>query len=502
MPRNSNGDYSLPAGNPVVTGTTISSTWANTTLADLANAMTDSLSRSGDGSMLAPLFLDDGAVGAPALSWGNETTSGLYRAGAGDFRYSTAGVDRIQIFSSGLRTISGAAATPSHGFITDPNTGMYLSGSDDAVIAAGGTDIAHFTSNAGATPQFRATDGVVGNPAISFNGDPDTGFYRLSANAFSVAVGAVEATRWFNNAGVGQTLVADGTSAIPGIAFSNDADTGMYLAGANTLAFSTAGVPRLNLNPTRLLNDLPMYEQDGSVGAPAYSFTNDTDTGLHRAGTNDLSLIAGATRVLAVAPTGTYSLDGGASIPAYSFLSDPDTGIYRSTANLIGLAAGGAGRLFVGTQGAGFIDGAAATPSHYFDADTNTGLYRAGSDDLTITAGGVDIAHFTSNAGSVPQARFVNGALANPSIAFHSNPDTGLYLPGSGITMVYDGTAFLQGTDTALTIGANSGYSLQFLSITSGTANTGASGAAPAQVAGYLAVLINGTNRKIPYYAN
>lgn len=37
---------------------------------------------------------------------------------------------------------------------------------------------------------------------------------------------------------------------------------------------------------------------------------------------------------------------------------------------------------------------------------------------------------------------------------------------------------------------------------TATTANTGASGAPPAQVAGYLIVNIAGTNRKIPYYAN
>ena len=47
MSRNGSGTYSLPAGNPVVTGTTISSTWANTTLTDIANALTGSLAADG-----------------------------------------------------------------------------------------------------------------------------------------------------------------------------------------------------------------------------------------------------------------------------------------------------------------------------------------------------------------------------------------------------------------------------------------------------------------------
>lgn len=47
MARNGSGTYNLPAGNPVVTGTTISSTWANNTLSDMATALTGSISSDG-----------------------------------------------------------------------------------------------------------------------------------------------------------------------------------------------------------------------------------------------------------------------------------------------------------------------------------------------------------------------------------------------------------------------------------------------------------------------
>ena len=47
MSRNGSGTYSLPAGNPVVTGTTISSSWANTTLTDIASALTNSVASDG-----------------------------------------------------------------------------------------------------------------------------------------------------------------------------------------------------------------------------------------------------------------------------------------------------------------------------------------------------------------------------------------------------------------------------------------------------------------------
>lgn len=109
MPRNSSGAYSLyTPGNPVVTQTVISSSWANNTLSDLATAMTDSLSRSGDGGMLASLELDNGTSSAPGLSWGSDLTSGLYRAGASDFRWVNATVELLQL-TTNLLQLSGTA---------------------------------------------------------------------------------------------------------------------------------------------------------------------------------------------------------------------------------------------------------------------------------------------------------------------------------------------------------------------------------------------------------
>ena len=62
MPRNAQGVYSLPAGNPVVTGTTIDSTWANPTMADIASEITGSLPRNGAVGMTGPLILSDDAT--------------------------------------------------------------------------------------------------------------------------------------------------------------------------------------------------------------------------------------------------------------------------------------------------------------------------------------------------------------------------------------------------------------------------------------------------------
>jgi len=62
MSRNGSGVYSLPAGNPVVTGTTIASTWANNTLSDIASALTDSVAADGQTPMTGNLDLNSNKI--------------------------------------------------------------------------------------------------------------------------------------------------------------------------------------------------------------------------------------------------------------------------------------------------------------------------------------------------------------------------------------------------------------------------------------------------------
>jgi hypothetical protein len=62
MSRNGSGTYSLPAGNPVVTGTTITTTWANTTLTDIANSLTGSLASDGQTTATGSLNMGSNKV--------------------------------------------------------------------------------------------------------------------------------------------------------------------------------------------------------------------------------------------------------------------------------------------------------------------------------------------------------------------------------------------------------------------------------------------------------
>jgi hypothetical protein len=62
MSRNGSGTYTLPAGNPVVTGTTIASTWANSTLSDIQNALTQSIAADGQTPITGALQMGNNKV--------------------------------------------------------------------------------------------------------------------------------------------------------------------------------------------------------------------------------------------------------------------------------------------------------------------------------------------------------------------------------------------------------------------------------------------------------
>ncbi len=181
MPRDTDGNFTLPAGNPVVTDTVISSDTHNTTQADVAQGLTDSLDRNGRGGMAAPLPFADGTVTAPGVTWTNERNTGLYRAAPGTMivaslgntliRFSPSG--GIEVYKNGdwraLPTLTGPAQTQSTP--TTFTNATITNGSVDATAALGGLQV----------------DGdpvVAGDPALNQMVNPQAGgmTFRYGSN--------------------------------------------------------------------------------------------------------------------------------------------------------------------------------------------------------------------------------------------------------------------------------------------------------------------------------
>jgi hypothetical protein len=132
--RNSGGTYSLPTGNPVVSGTTISSTTHNTTMGDIATEITNSLDRGGRGAMTGPLQGYVGSVSAPGYTFSGDADTGLYHAGANDVRMSVNGADVSKWTSTGL-AVTGKLTTTATNSTFVGNVAVDSAGSNTGTTA-------------------------------------------------------------------------------------------------------------------------------------------------------------------------------------------------------------------------------------------------------------------------------------------------------------------------------------------------------------------------------
>ena len=114
MAFNGSGTYNLPAGNPVVTGTTISSSTTNTTNSDIATALTNCITRDGQSTPSANLPMN-----------ANKLTGLAAGTAAGDsVRY-----EQVLLLAGGTMTGSVTLVTPVLG---TPSSGS-LSSCTDAI---------------------------------------------------------------------------------------------------------------------------------------------------------------------------------------------------------------------------------------------------------------------------------------------------------------------------------------------------------------------------------
>lgn len=85
MARDGAGAYTLPLS-AVVTATTITPTWANTTADDMAVELTDSLDRYGRGGMTSAFENLDGTESLPGITFNGDPASGYRRSATNEMR--------------------------------------------------------------------------------------------------------------------------------------------------------------------------------------------------------------------------------------------------------------------------------------------------------------------------------------------------------------------------------------------------------------------------------
>lgn len=192
MAFNGSGTYNLPAGNPVVTGTTISSTTTNTTNSDIATALTNCITRDGQSTPSANLPMN-----------AKKLTDLAAGTSAGDsVRY-----EQVLLLAGGTMTgtvtlVTPILGTPTSGTLTSC-TGLPLTTGVTGTlpVAKGGTGVTTSTGsgNVVLSTSPTLTTPVLGTPSsgtlssCTVDGTNGVGYINIPQNSQSAAYTLVAA---------------------------------------------------------------------------------------------------------------------------------------------------------------------------------------------------------------------------------------------------------------------------------------------------------------------
>lgn len=210
----------------------------------------------------------DGTVGAPSISFSADTDTGIYRPSGNNINFSTGGSVALQLDTAAAYFRDGAVGTPGITFISDIDTGLFRAGANDLRFSIGGvqsltmnsTTIAlapggttTIASTAAVTDlnvgQFRVPDGSAALPTLTFFNDPDTGFYRDTANQIAIALAGVTAGQIaqgsFTLTGTGFTAGVTATARYQRIGNHVMMQVDAFSGTSNATTFTGTGVPAI-----------------------------------------------------------------------------------------------------------------------------------------------------------------------------------------------------------------------------------------------------------------
>ena len=232
---------------------------------------------------------------------------------------------------------------------------------------------------------IRNTDGTAAAPSYTFNSDDDTGMYLSSTGVLSLAAGGVSGLAIHSNPGgtygylsitpgSGGTFAALGTTSWSGTVYLTK-----NLYYYKTHASSNSPYERINWayeSGSTSSNQMGGVLINGTNGEVAWSFyTVPVTTGAD-------AIPATFTRIAQIGTNGTDSttgqirlVNGSVSLPAYTFSNDPDTGAYLSATGQFSIAAGSAHAVrFKGTSWMATVNPSAAAQSDLLFLNAGSGL--------------------------------------------------------------------------------------------------------------------------------
>ncbi len=201
-----------------------------------------------------------------------------------------------------IQAADGSRTTPAYSFSADTDTGMYRSGSNDIRFSAADTNIFEINSSAIET---------IAGANFLMNGS--------TSGAITHAVPATITSHtltWPSAQGAASTFLQnDGSGNLSWAAGGGGGDvTGPAVSADNAVCRFDGTTGKIIQNSGALITDTGEHlGVFGSASAPAYSFATDTDTGLYRSTTNEMTFTCGNNDTLRIA-SGAIELEDGTDL--------------------------------------------------------------------------------------------------------------------------------------------------------------------------------------------
>jgi hypothetical protein len=229
MSYNGSGTFQInTSGQPVVTGTVISSSAFNALTADLATGLSTAITKDGQTATTVRIPFAQGINSSLATDSTSGSTGSIFTAGGVGITKSlfvggTATFSASPIFSA-LTASSAVATDASKNLVSVTNTGT-----GNNVLATSPT----LVTPALGTPASGVVTNLTGTASININGT--VGATTASTGAFTT----LSAT--------GVTTVQAGTAALPAITTTGDTNTGIFFPAADTIAFTEGGTESMRI---------------------------------------------------------------------------------------------------------------------------------------------------------------------------------------------------------------------------------------------------------------
>jgi hypothetical protein len=370
-----------------------------------------------------------------------------------------------------------SAVAPTYSFTDEPGTGIYQPNAGELGLSVGGAVRVRVTTNSiiASAQQYISKIGTAANPTYAFSGTTTAGMYRAVTNGLGFAASGQLALTINHNvirSSSANLEMADGTVGAPAYTFDSEPDMGMYKSAASHLSFAVGGTQIMTVSAGGVSISSQFSAPIGTSagGVLAYTFNGDSDTGIFSSFGDQMDFVAGASSLMQIIEgVGVHTrapiqaCNGTAVLPAYTFRNNTGTGMYLNTSNSLHFPLSGCVKAVLDNLGWTVLDqlrisaGSAALPGIGFWADQNSGMYWTANGHFAFTVNGSTTLSFAEGSGvtvSTP-LRIPDGTASVPSLSFFNDTNLGIY------RIAQDRMGFAAGSSTIMVVTASATDAVQ-----------------------------------------